>query len=62
MARRDRDILFSVAGFILIFGFSGLIYGLLGLVDKLAYSPFIIGSIFLIIGLILVVVIVSRRK
>lgn len=55
MAKKKNELVLYLLGFLLIFGISGLIYGLIP-------YPFIIGSISTIISFILISIIVLRRK
>jgi hypothetical protein len=55
MAKKNKDWIYYIAGFLIIFGVSGLIYGLL-------QYPFIIGSVSVIIGFILTIILVAKKR
>jgi uncharacterized membrane protein len=55
MAKKKNDWIYYAAGFLLIFGISGLIYGML------PYT-LIIGAVSTIIAFIFLIVIVTKRK
>ncbi|MDO8528682.1 MAG: hypothetical protein Q7S06_02210 [Nanoarchaeota archaeon] len=56
MAKKKNNPIFYLSGFLLIFGVSGLIYGLV------PYSSLIIGSVSTIISLILISILMLIKK
>jgi len=55
MAKGNKDLMYYIAGFILIFGVSGLIYGFFP-------YPFVIGSVSVIVAFILIMILVGKKR
>jgi len=55
MAKKNRELIYYILGFMLLFGLSGLIYGLLP-------DTLIIGAAFTIASLILTIILMLERR
>lgn len=53
--KKKNEIIFFLAGFLLIFGVSGLIYGLLP-------YPLIIGSVSVVVGFLLTFILMAIKR
>lgn len=55
MAKKSKDLIYYIAGFLLIFGVSGLIYAFLS-------NTLIIGAVSVVVGFILITILVMTRR